>query len=171
MRAHAFRISVVFMTSPRGREGRDKNVNVRAGRPAGKISFLARIEEESNLKGQLQMGFRGRPCRLSRRRGERSQYMPAGKRTTCRALMRIRIALPAAPHHHQDQAKGDHDEQDIGFKVVTAVQKAIPRPQVLCERKRNQYDRSQNQQQPTDAGVQMSRLCETQEVRHTVSDR
>jgi hypothetical protein len=69
------------------------------------------------------------------------------------------------PHEHQDQAQGSQDQEDTGFEIMTAVQETVPGPDVLCKGKRDQNKGSQQQEQPAHIGVQVSRLCEIEEVR------
>jgi hypothetical protein len=69
------------------------------------------------------------------------------------------------PRQHQNQAQGSQDQEDTCFEIMTAVQETVPGPNVLCKGKCDQHKGSQQQEQPTHVGVQVSRLREIEEVR------
>lgn len=45
-------------------------------------------------------------------------------------------ALPALSGEHQHQRKGGEEHENYQFKILAAAEKMIPRPKVLCKRRR-----------------------------------
>ena len=54
------------------------------------------------------------------------------------------------------QAKGNEDQEEAGFEIVAAMQKAVPGPEVLGERIAEQDDGCEEQEKAAQPGVKRS---------------